>query len=81
MNIRRVAQQVVSKYGRDVYEIAGRLNIKVLKAELPERIPEIFFGSYVVLKSDLPEAKKTYYLAHALGHYFLHQEGNYLVLF
>jgi Zn-dependent peptidase ImmA (M78 family) len=52
-----------------------------MEAELPERIPEIFFGDYVVLKSDLPQEKKRYYLAHALGHYFLHKGGNYLVLF
>ena len=81
MDIRRVVQQVIKKYGRNVYEIAGRLNIKVLQAELPERLPEIFFGDYIVLKHNLPKGKKIYYLAHALGHYFLHKQGNYFLFF
>jgi hypothetical protein len=41
--------------------------VKVLETELPERLPEIFFGDYVVLRGDLPEERKLYYLAHALG--------------
>ena len=81
MDIRRVVQQVIKKYDRNVYEIAGRLNIKVLQAELPERLPEIFFGDYIVLKHNLPKGKKIYYLAHALGHYFLHKQGNYFLFF
>lgn len=79
MDIRRVVQRVIDKYGSDVYEIVSRLNIKVLEAELPERLPEIFFGDYIVLKSDLPKGLKVHYLAHALGHYFLHKEGNFLL--
>jgi len=81
MDIRRVVQRVISEYGSDVYEIASRLNVKVLEAELPQRLPEIFFGDYIVLKSDLPEERKVYYLAHALGHYFLHKEGNFFLFF
>jgi Zn-dependent peptidase ImmA (M78 family) len=80
-NIRRVVKKVIANYGTDVYEILSKLNIRVLEADLPERIPEVFFGDYVVLKSDLPQAKKVFYLAHAMGHYFLHKEGNYFVLF
>jgi len=53
----------------------------VREAELPKRLPEIFFGDYIVLKSDLPQEKKIFYLAHAIGHYFLHKQGNYLLLF
>jgi len=79
MDIRRVVQRVIDKYGSDVYEIVSRLNVKVLEAELPQRLPEIFFGDYIVLKSDLPRERKVYYLAHALGHYFLHKEGNFLL--
>ena len=79
MDIRRVVQRVISEYGDDVYGILARLNIKVLEAELPQRLPEIFFGDYIVLKSDLPKERKVHYLAHAIGHYFLHKEGNFLL--
>jgi hypothetical protein len=79
MDIRRVVQRVIREYGCDVYGILARLNIKVLEAELPQRLPEVFFGDYVVLRSNLPEERKLYYLAHALGHYFLHKEGNFLL--
>ncbi len=81
MDIRRVVHRVISKYGRDVREIVSRLNIKVLEAKLPQRLPEIFFGDYIVLKDDLPKDRKLYYLAHALGHYFLHKEGNFLLFY
>ena len=80
-NLRRVVKKVITNYGTDVYDILAKLNIRILEADLPERIPEIFFRDYVVLKSDLPEHKKVFYLAHAIGHYFLHKEGNYFVLF
>jgi Zn-dependent peptidase ImmA (M78 family) len=81
MDIRRVVQKVIGKYGNDIYEIVSRLNVKVLEAKLPERLPEIFFGDYIVLKSDLPRERKIHYLAHALGHYFLHKEGNFLLFY
>ena len=79
MDIRRVVQRVINEYGRSVYGILARLNIKVLEAELPQRLPEIFFGDYVVLRDDLPQHRRLFYLAHALGHYFLHKEGNFLL--
>ena len=81
MDIRRVVQRVIDKYGSDIYGLLARLNIKVLEAKLPERLPEVFFGDYVVLRDDLPRDRKLYYLAHALGHYFLHKEGNFLLFY
>jgi len=81
MNIRRVAKEVIDRYGQDIYEILNRLNIKIVQVDLPGRLPEVFFGDYIALKKGLSENERIYYLSHALGHYFLHKEGNYLLFF
>ena len=46
MDIKRRVKQVIGTYGSNVYEILARLNIKIQEAELPERLPEIFFGDF-----------------------------------
>jgi len=55
-----------------------RLGVTIIECPLAGRIKEIYFGDFVVVKSNIDEAYRRYYLAHALGHHLIHQKGNYL---
>jgi len=61
----------------DPYRIAELLNIQVIDATLAGRLKELYFGDHIILRANLSHNEKRHFLAHALGHHFMHT-GNYL---
>lgn len=72
------AQEILNRFTtNDPFAIAERENIEIIEHSMAGRLKELYFGDYIILNSRLPLAKKRHYLAHALGHHFLHT-GNHL---
>ena len=72
------AKQVINTYqSNDPYLISEELGISVIEATLAGRLKELYFGDHIILRNNLSTNEKRHYLAHALGHHFLHT-GNYL---
>lgn len=70
--------EIINNYHtNDPYHIAEHENIDVLEQDLSGRLTELYFGDYIILNKKLTSSQKKRYLAHALGHHFLHA-GNYL---
>ena len=70
--------QIISNYNsNDPYRIANFEHIDILEQTLSGRLTELYFGDYIILNKKLSDCQKKHYLAHALGHHFLHA-GNYL---
>ncbi|MFA4931136.1 MAG: ImmA/IrrE family metallo-endopeptidase [Patescibacteria group bacterium] len=61
----------------DPYFIAEKENIEVVEYELSGRLKELYFGDHIILNNKMPYTQKRHYLAHALGHHYLHT-GNQL---
>jgi Zn-dependent peptidase ImmA (M78 family) len=68
---------IESFHTNDPYFIAEKLEIDVLEQTMSGRLTELYFGDYIILNKNIPYSHKRRYLAHALGHHFLHA-GNYL---
>mgnify|MGYP001328596294 CR=1 FL=1 len=73
----KAANTIQSFRTNDPYYIAEKLDIAVLEHHLSGRLKELYFGDYIILNKKMPYSQKRRYLAHALGHHFLHA-GNYL---
>lgn len=67
------AKEIIAfHYTNDPYIIAEKQNIEVIEKSLSGRLKELYFGDYIILNQNLTFPKKRHYLAHALGHHFLH---------
>lgn len=72
--------EIITKYQtNNPYQIAESEKIDVIEQKLAGRLTELYFGDHVILNKELPFAKKRQFLAHALGHHYLHA-GNYIFL-
>ena len=70
--------QIISKHKtNNPFIIAELEQIEVIEHPLSGRLKELYFGDYIILNNLLSHIKKRRYLAHALGHHFLHT-GNQL---
>lgn len=70
--------EIISKHHtNDPYQIAELEHIDVLEQILAGRLTELYFGDHIILNKNLSYQHKRHYLAHALGHHYLHA-GNYL---
>ena len=73
-----MTSDIISRFSsNDPYLIAEKEKIEIVEHNLSGRLKELYFGDYIVLKKQMPYPKKRHYLAHALGHHFLHT-GNHL---
>lgn len=78
MNIaKRKALEIVNKYGSNLQDIIDAEGIGIIEYPLVDRLKELYFGDFIVLKQGLPESERKELIAHALGHHFLHA-GNHL---
>jgi Zn-dependent peptidase ImmA (M78 family) len=73
----RKAKEVSKKYGSDPFKICEEIGIEVLEVEMEGEVKEIFWGDAITLRKDLKEELKREYVAHAIGHHFLHAGSHY----
>ncbi|MBU0648103.1 ImmA/IrrE family metallo-endopeptidase [Patescibacteria group bacterium] len=72
------ANEVIKLFiSNDPYTIAAGENIEVFEQPMSGRLKELYFGDYIVLNQTMTHNNKRHYLAHALGHHYMHT-GNYL---
>lgn len=76
--IEELADKVRALYGKNPKAVLEKLGVEVMEQPLRGRIREIYFGDFVVVKSQSEAVYRDYYLAHALGHHIIHKKGNYL---
>ncbi len=70
--------EIISQYQtNNPYIIAEHSKIQIIEHPLSGRLKELYFGDYIIINNLLAFIDKRRYLAHALGHHFLHT-GNQL---
>ena len=75
---KQIAYDIITRFNtNDPYSIAEQENIDVIEHNLSGRLKELYFGDIVILNQKKNLFKKRHYLAHALGHHFMHT-GNHL---
>ncbi|MFZ5391661.1 MAG: ImmA/IrrE family metallo-endopeptidase [Patescibacteria group bacterium] len=76
--VQEKSTQIIARYKtNNPFIIAEYEKIEVIEHPLSGRLKELYFGDYIILNNLLSHTKKRRYLAHALGHHFLHT-GNQL---
>ncbi len=81
LNIPQIVEKTVKKYGTsDPFEICDRMDIKVIRQELPDNVNGFFvkiLKNYVIiLNESCPHEFSRFVLAHELGHIIIHGGTN-----
>lgn len=70
---KQIATDIQNRFStNDPFVIAESEHIEIIEKNMAGRLKELYFGDYIILNAKLPLFKKRHYLAHALGHHFLH---------
>ncbi len=85
-NVLQLAKHLTDKYGtRNPEELCKILGISLLDAELPESVDGFFMENLgrraIVIRSSLGDIRRTFAVAHELGHALMHKGlNNYFLL-
>lgn len=81
MNARREAERLRQRCRQsgavDVYGVAAMLGLRVDEWPLPaDELHEVFIKNSIAVSTDVGEEEKRWAIAHGIGHYILHSNGN-----